>query len=275
MNKTFSIREALSFGWNTFKREWKLLVPLFVLLGIFQIVTSYLGDTVKGPLGPSGGFVSLFAAIMGMFFGAGMLHISLKLYKGEKAHIQEIVSSGKDAWRYFLGSLLFALMGLIAFLPAVFAVGSIIFAGVMRMGSSSILPTLGILSIIGLLLSFVLIFWLSAALGFWGLALFDHDLKVVESFKHSRKITKGSRLKLIGFFIVAALINILGFLTLGFGLLITIPLTMLAQVWVYKQLDSKTPVPMPTSNVPHKDHTEVVPQPKEIEAPVENSEVQA
>jgi uncharacterized membrane protein len=60
------------------------------------------------------------------------------------------------------------------------------------------------------------------------------------ALKKSATMTKGHMGKLIGYMLVLGLINIIGFLCLIIGLLITIPVTKLAIAYLYQQLKEKT-----------------------------------
>lgn len=77
----------------------------------------------------------------------------------------------------------------------------------------------------------------------WGLKyqfalplIVDKKLTVKEAIHKSGQITMGKKGWLLGFVIVLGLINLAGLLALGLGLLITIPLTLIAHMWVYRQL---------------------------------------
>jgi uncharacterized membrane protein len=68
---------------------------------------------------------------------------------------------------------------------------------------------------------------------FYSYSLMDKNTGVRESFRVSKAMTKGKRWKLFGFIIVLALVNVVGMLLLGVGLLFTIPLTSIALASVY------------------------------------------
>ena len=69
--------------------------------------------------------------------------------------------------------------------------------------------------------------------------LVDKQMKPKEALKESARITKGSKWNIFFFMILVCLINILGAIIFGIGLLWTIPATSLASVYVYKKLESK------------------------------------
>lgn len=62
------------------------------------------------------------------------------------------------------------------------------------------------------------------------------ELSFWRVIKDSARLTKGVRWKIFVFFLVCALINILGILALGVGLLITVPVTGIALAAVYNKL---------------------------------------
>lgn len=64
----------------------------------------------------------------------------------------------------------------------------------------------------------------------------DKGAGAIQSIKMSVKATAGHRWQLFGFALVCVLVNIVGALLLGVGLLVTIPTTMLAGVYIYRKL---------------------------------------
>jgi uncharacterized membrane protein len=57
-----------------------------------------------------------------------------------------------------------------------------------------------------------------------------------ESFKRSTELTEGHKWNLLGFVLVLFIINILGAIPLGLGLVVTTPITMVAWGHVYEKL---------------------------------------
>lgn len=78
---------------------------------------------------------------------------------------------------------------------------------------------------------------------YWGLKylfatflVLDKDISIRESLRESARMTEGVKWKLLGFSILACLVAALGVLVLGVGLLVTIPVSTLAFLSVYKKL---------------------------------------
>jgi uncharacterized membrane protein len=106
---------------------------------------------------------------------------------------------------------------------------------------------------------------------FWNVALFDKNLKVIEAFKYSKKITKGHRGKLILFMLALVALNFVGFIALVVGLLVTVPVSALAQIWVYKKLSDQHLIKEEDTISQNNHHTDIVNQPKEIPAHAGNN----
>lgn len=67
----------------------------------------------------------------------------------------------------------------------------------------------------------------------------ERELKPVEAFRESFRLTKGHGWRILGFGFLTVLINILGALCLLVGLFYTLPLTMIAFTIFYKKLAGK------------------------------------
>lgn len=79
------------------------------------------------------------------------------------------------------------------------------------------------------------------------------ELSFWKAIKESRRIAKGAEWQLLWFFFLALLINLLGVIALGVGLLVSIPVTAIALAKIYdirKQAMSNVEV-VPTSTVGH------------------------
>ena len=71
-------------------------------------------------------------------------------------------------------------------------------------------------------------------------AIVDRDAKIGEAFSLSGKWTKGAKWKLLGLGILVILVNLLGVLALIYGLLVTVPVTMIASAYAYDRLSKSS-----------------------------------
>lgn len=106
----------------------------------------------------------------------------------------------------------------------------------------SLLPGIGIslVSIVIIMLGFLFLIipgiWFFIALSFATYYLVDRDGGVFDSLRMSWNITKGHIVQIFLFTLAIVGLNILGFLALGVGLLVTVPVSMIAYGSVYRQL---------------------------------------
>jgi uncharacterized membrane protein len=91
----------------------------------------------------------------------------------------------------------------------------------------------GLLIGIGFILLIVPGIYLALKYGFAMLLTIDEGLGVGAAMERSSKMTEGRKMNLLGFMVVSLIINIVGAMLLGLGLLITIPVTMLAYTILY------------------------------------------
>lgn len=80
--------------------------------------------------------------------------------------------------------------------------------------------------------------------GFYGYLIVDKDYGPIESLQVSSRATRGIKWKLFELFLVLILINLIGFFLLGIGLLISIPVSILAVATIYKMIQD-APVAIP------------------------------
>lgn len=99
----------------------------------------------------------------------------------------------------------------------------------------------GLMFVIGLILLIVPAFYVLSRYGLFPFFIIDKDSGPIEALKQSSKATEGIRWDLFLFFLAAIGINILGALVFGVGLLVTIPVTLLALTTLYRRLQVSTP----------------------------------
>lgn len=106
-----------------------------------------------------------------------------------------------------------------------------------------------VITIVGLVL-FIIPGIIAAVVYFFvPILIVDRKLDVIEAFKESALITKGHRLHLLAFLAISLLLNFIGVLVLVVGLLVTVPMTFFAGIYIYKRLiGAELPVIQPDEN---------------------------
>lgn len=192
----FSIKESLRFGWNKFKNNLNISISATLLC----LALGSLGEIFDGK--DLGSFILLVALfVISLIVRIGYIKIFLKISDGEMVRFKEIFEEYKMFWRYIGVSILTALAVLGGFILLI--IPGIVFA---------------------------------IKYSFSQFILIDTDNKPIASMKESSAITKGSKWKLFGFYIVLALLNLVGLAIVGLGLLVSIPVSVFATIHVYRAL---------------------------------------
>jgi len=199
---TFSIKLALSTGWQVYKSNFGFLIVTFIL---YAIITGVLNGA-QSYLREQGSVLVAIPSVLSMavssLLGVGLVRMGLKLLNGEKAEYEDLLR-GTDQWlSYLLGSLL---------------VGVIVLAGFILL----IIPG------IYWALKYMYVPYLIA----------DKNLKIKEAMKLSAAMTNGVKWHLIGYGFVQLGLIIAGTLALVVGLIAVLPTIWLASLSIYQQLD--------------------------------------
>lgn len=229
---TFSFGPMLRSGWETFKKNWKFIL----LAGIATIIIYFLVNIVQMQF-ESILLISLLFSLVGILVGIvltiGWTKVFLTLVRNTTAQ-WETFKTQPVIWLRYIKTYIWYILYM-----AVCAIGCAI--------PGAILATVGFftdiywLLVVGVVLAstgFVLtVIYYMIRYQFLNFAVLDYpELSSRAIFKQAGIITKGHLLKLFGFGVVVGLINLVGVIPLGLGLIITIPMTKLAQTKVYTTL---------------------------------------
>ena len=233
---SFSIKEALSFGLRTVKDNlWffiKLQIAAFLILLVMSLIPVLIEKVF--PLQQAGAFsipLVILSLTIGIVFSIvpsiiyiGFTKISLRFCDNETPEFIELFSHYRLILKYLFASLFFA----------VFMFGGV---GLISLGFlSGAIP--GMLKVVPAIAGLVLVLFLSLTFMFFPYALVDKGFGPLNALRISYLITKGAKLKLFLFLLVIFAVNFVGTLLLLVGLLITLPLTMVAFAHIYRSLAS-------------------------------------
>jgi len=200
--KRFSKREAIELGWNTTRANLGFFI---IFLVVSMLISSFFS-----------GFADLFEKrlpFLSIIFNLGYIFLTIAInLVGIKIALKFCDNDRR------------ALIEVISFTPELFlkfAAGYILY---------------GLLVAAGLLLFVVpgLIFMVKYQYVICYIA--DKNMDIGEAFKKSSGITAGIKWELFVFLILLGLINVAGVMCLFVGLLVSIPVTMLAAAYVYRKL---------------------------------------
>jgi uncharacterized membrane protein len=205
--QSFSIGETFSKGWQVFKEKWAYVY----LVGIVTLIASTVPSMVISGLIPESqsGLMLLFQFlnfVWSSIVAMGNIYILIRVVRGEPTEIADLIKPAKHVGQYIWATIRYSIMVMLGLLLFIF-------------------PGL-----------------------YWGMKymyvpylIADKGMKSGDAFKLSGQMTQGVKLKLVLFSIVTVLFNLVGLLAVGLGLLITIPVTCLAQVAVYQTLLAQVP----------------------------------
>jgi uncharacterized membrane protein len=197
----FSIKETLVYGYRTAKEN--LEIVLFTTLFVLALgVMGNWGD--MGGRHEGYGLLGFIFTILSFIIRIGYTKIFLKIYDGDKPEFTEIFKSYALFWKY---------LGLTILL--VLSVG------------------------LGLVLLIIPGIYIALRLSFSSLILVDTNIGIIDSMKESWRITKDHISKLFLFWITIALINIAGVILFGIGLVASVPISLFASIYVYRELTKK------------------------------------
>lgn len=202
---TLSIADCLSFGWRTFKeRSWFYISMAAIVLAI-SLGWDYAGSLARESQVFGISFLTLLCSIgISTLLGMGQVAFALRAHDAPQEVSLNDLWAPHRFWKFLgtgiAGGLFVALGFILLVIPA------FIF-GIMIMFSSYI--------------------------------VMDEDRMPITALKESARITKGNRWKLFGF--VAALLglNLVGFCALFVGILVTMPISMLATAHAFRTLQGK------------------------------------
>jgi uncharacterized membrane protein len=200
---TFSVGDAISYGWRGF---WKNIGPLIVIAIVvfainivFSLIAAPIDNVVLRTI------IQIIGWIIGLLISLGWIRVALKITAGEKPEIANLFEF--EGFPVYIGA-------------------SIVF---------------GIAASIGLVLCIIPGIIVYLIWGFYGFVIADRGESTGfgEAFSRSAEITKGNRWNLLGFGIVLLLINFVGLLLCGIGVLFTSGISLVAAGYVYRTISGE------------------------------------
>lgn len=237
--KPIRIGESLQFGWHTLHKRsalvFQVVLSIFALQVALEVVSRVLRHTGVGML------AMLVLVLLLLMTGVGATVITLKLVRKEKVAYADILPSVTLVGRFIFAAVLVAALSLVPLLVGMFlALFALISADptytqdvpMIFVHSNPSVYIFPVLTIVGGLFVAAHVLLRFAMVRF---AIID-GAGVLESLRLSTRLMQGNKWQLLGFVVVAVALNIVGALCLLVGLLVTIPITVLAYAHIYQKL---------------------------------------
>lgn len=286
MNKTFSVSEAISYGWNTFKNNWKFWVVVTLLVGIGKMGGGFrsLGsgtnslnlDNYKEQLNnkiieqPSEKSNSLIShRFNGSVLGAATKNISGDLGLGVKILINVVVT--------IVAIFIFIIMVATILAGVIYKMGHInllldsarnkelyyktllnqvSFKKAFRFLAASGLA--GLIIVLGYMLFIIPGVIFTFKYMFVPFVVVDEDPGIRKALKRSSQITKGVRNKLFLYTLAMFGLSIVGILALGVGFYIVTIIGALSLAYIYVKVLEQEDIPQISSASTSKPSTEQI-----------------
>lgn len=163
--------------------------------------------------------VNIVANLISPVLFAGIYIVARKIDTNQSFEFGNFFDGFKrNPGQIMLASILMGLIALVCAIPMI--------VGMVPMFSSGGDP--GAMFFIGLLVSMVIIFYLMVSWIFTVQLIVFHDMQAWQAMQASMKIVKGKWWSVFGFILMLGLMNILGAICLGIGLLVTMPVSQIS-----------------------------------------------
>ena len=211
-----------------------LWIFIMLLVVILNLLLSAIQDALLGEITTQTILFTIAAYLFQMGLNLGMLRIALNINKINEATLKDLFSSFHMLIPYVLATIIFLIIMLLVALP-----GTALFV----MFISSDWDTITALEWLnsGTMFTFVLfiivpVAYASIRLQFYDYFLIDNECSILESITNSAKITKGYTWQLFMLGAILTIIVLVSIIPLGVGLVISIPLGITVNTYVYLQL---------------------------------------
>jgi len=200
-NDKFSIKEALSYGWETFKANVPFFIGFMVVMGLLTIVPDYIAEKIFEPKSVGLIMVKVVLRLIGLVLGMASTRISLDIHDSGQPDLSRVATIVPQIPSYLISKILYGLIVLVG---------------------------LVLLIVPGIIVAYMFLYV--------GYLVIDRGLGPVAALGESRVVTDGYKMDLFLFSLVVALVNIIGVVCLFVGLFVTIPVTLMASAYVYRRL---------------------------------------
>ena len=219
----FNFEEIFSFAWSKTKQHAWFLVCAFMIYAVIM-------SAVKN--------APVLGAITALLVSLSLISMSLIIVRNDSFSFADLFNKLKSprlVINFFALTIIYVAAVSLFVVPFVAAMsltaGTVLYSGFTAVNSK--LLTVFLTTFIMLLPGI----WLTIRFKFYPYVLIENEhLSITDVIKHTEKLTRGIFWQLFGFFIALSLLNVLGALAFGFGLIFTVPVSIFAVAHLYRKL---------------------------------------
>lgn len=199
--KHFFIGEAIGFGWKSFKSNWKSFLIIDFVVALISFLPSFANSLMGSNFAWAQFIISAIGWIISSIVTLSLIKIILNLIDNKPIDVTLLFDEYKLLIYYIIGIILTTLI-----------------------------------TAVGLLLLIVPGIYFTIRLQLWQYYLVDKGCNPITAIKESWKATKGYGWDLMALGFVLGILNLIGLLAIFVGLIITAPVSMIATIYVYRQI---------------------------------------
>ncbi len=201
----FSKSQAIIFGWKQMRKNFLFFLVVLLVVTAVNMVPGIISGLFERRDGALLGFLAtLIGWGLQLAVSLGLIGIALKIYDKKKVAYRDIFSYFHLIIPYFFASILYGLIVVAGFI--LFVIPAVVWAIKFR---------------------------------YYTYFMVDKNFGPIRALKASARVTNGVKWNLFLLGLLLGLINILGALAFLVGLFATIPLSMMAEAYVFRKLSDK------------------------------------
>lgn len=222
--ENLNFEEIFKFAWARTKQHAWFLICSLVIYGVIL-------SAVK--------FIPIFQMIVSLLVALSTASISLIIVKQESFSFSDLFNRLRSphlVLKFFGLTIIYGAVVCFFILPFI-ASSALTISMFLLGGITTINLKLQVLLLVTLLM-FLYGVYLSVCFKFYPYVLLENEnMKMLDIIKHTYKLTYERFWQLLWFFIIISVLNALGFILFGIGLIITIPVSVFALAHLYRRLE--------------------------------------
>ena len=230
----FSKRKIILSSWDIMKNNLGLWIFIMLLVFGLNLFLSAIQDELFGEITPQSIIFTIAAYLFQMGLNLGMLRIALNINNTNKAILKDLIGSFHMLIPYVLATIIFLVIMFLAASPGIILLFIFISPDWNTIATFEWFNS-GTL-FIPVLLIIVPTVYVSIRLQFYDYFLIDNECSILESITNSAKITKGYAGELFLLGAILSIIVLISIIPLGVGLIISIPLGIMVNTYIYQKL---------------------------------------
>lgn len=228
MDKDFDFFEPIKYGFKVVLENFGKVLFLWLILATLSFLSGFIGGLLPVPV-----LMQIVEYLVGSLITVGLLKITLDVYDGKELLLESIFKEYKYLKNFILASLIVTVMGAL-FMVALVLITMVIHTVIQLFVDIDYKVVFSFITLFAIVP--LAIFFIRAQ--FVGFFVVDKNESPVQAFNATLDITKGRVLKLFLFNLLIGALQIMGALCILLGLLITIPVGMVAMTYVYRKISA-------------------------------------